>query len=144
MLCKSPPLDRGLLHGLCTLNSLAVRLAAKQSPFTSGLGLVHEGVIAAEIGLDPLAQRSCGLAAATWLHVRPIEAVVLDLGSMVEHPDPAGISSTGGDEVFQALAFELSAFNPLVQVGDRGVVMPAVEERKGRPGEMRYPAHQGR
>ena len=119
-------------------------MAAKQSPFPSGLGLVHEGVIAAEIGLDPLAQRSCGLAAASWLHARPIEAVVLDLGSMVEHPDPAGISGTGGDEVFQALAFELSAFNPLVQVGDRGVVMPAVEERKGRPGEMRYPAHQGR
>ena len=67
--------------------------------------------------------------------------MVLDLGSMVEHPDPAGISGTGGDEVFQALAFELSAFNPLVQVGERGVVMPAVEERKGRPGEIRYPAH---
>ena len=105
--------------------------AAAELGGTCSLELLNKSFEAAEIGSDLVSQGARGLAATTGLDALPVEAVVPDLGGIVEDACLARITGHGGDGLFEALAFQVTAGHQVVQVGDVGVVVLAVVKLQG-------------
>ena len=111
--------------------------AATELGGAGGLEGFDELLKAAEVSVDLVEQSAAGGAATVGLDALPVEAVVPDLGSVVEHAGLAGVTGHGDDGVFQALAFQIGASHQVVEVGHVSVVVLAVVELKGLAGDMR-------
>ena len=110
--------------------------AAAELGGASGLELLHEGVVAAEVGIDLVEKGTSGLTTTTGLHALPVEAVVPDLSCVVEHAGLAGVTGNRRNHLFQAFSIEIRSLDRLVQVGDVAVVVLAVVKLERGAGDV--------
>src|SRR3990167_8896920 len=94
--------------------------------------LFLELVEGTEGGVDRVSQGTGRLATGVGGQAVPVEGVIPDLGSVVEDAARGGL-----DDLFQGFAFELGAWDQVVQVHDVGVVVLVVVVFQGFLGNMR-------
>src|SRR5690606_12479744 len=95
--------------------------------FVEGL---FEGRHTAPLGIDGLGQLAGGFAAAVGRQAVPVERVVPDLCSVIEHAAGRLL-----DDVFKRCGFQFGAGDEVVQVGDVRLMMLAVVELQGFCGD---------
>jgi hypothetical protein len=102
----------------------------------SGFEGLDKSLETAEVGIDLVEQGTAGNTAATRGDALPIEAVVPDLGGVVEHTSLVGVAGHGGDRLLEALALQFGAGDQVVEIGHVGVVVLAVVKLQGAAGDV--------